>query len=271
MLSRSFIRSFHSSNRALQTLSDTQLEVNKLLNKLVQMGKSANFQKQSFTKSHNLQRNASSPKTQFRKSNAASELGNEFKNMSENFKGTQDSIRSNYNNSNNRNRLTSKARRQLPKSSKQSNGAAVRLSVKSDSQKKTSMAISQKKANGSSNLPRTNPNNTVITTEYTPEIPTLEDLLINSPVKSLSHTADSKIIRLFKELKINDALDVTAVLRAQTESAKLDLSHFAKSSGLKANAQIVLNALNKNNSIPFHTKLRLVKPLTGLESIKSLP
>ncbi|KAH3681150.1 hypothetical protein WICPIJ_007845 [Wickerhamomyces pijperi] len=263
MLARGSIRSFHIS-RSLQNenLSSTQHQVEELLKKLTNLAK-MDVKQTGREEAKNIV--PKKERSVFNKSpRSFSKASNEVKAAFDTAKGDQSSTRPSFI-APARNGERTKSKAQKPRAPRQkdfSKGNREKiLSNSEDSKTKTSTAT----------IVKTNPNLSTISLKYTPEVPTIEELLINSPASSLSNTAESRIVRLLKELKVNDTLDVNSALKGQAEVASLDLSAFANNENLKNNAQIVLNALNKNKTISFATKVQLLKPLTGLGSIKSLP
>ncbi|KAH3671216.1 hypothetical protein WICMUC_004733 [Wickerhamomyces mucosus] len=194
-----------------------------------------------------------------------SNIGEEFQNLSNSFIQQQSSESGKVQ----RFKLSAKSRRQ---SSQRSSGAA-RISVNGSQVKRKSSRNSQteQKSKGSRYVESKNPNLEILSSQYNPEVPTLKNLFISNSNDSItSNTGTSQIIRIYKELQKNPNLDIEEFLKSNTPTVVLDLNQFSNSQ-LKSNAEVVINALNSNPSISFETKLKLVKPLSGLESVKSLP
>jgi hypothetical protein len=116
----------------------------------------------------------------------------------------------------------------------------------------------------------TNPNLELLAThrEYVPTPPTLSTLLETSPFTA--QTSTSRILKAYNQLKADSDSDVSGILTGKASVAPLDVVNKMKTSQLKANADVVVNSLNKNGSLTYETKMKLLGPLTGTAPVKQL-
>lgn len=129
----------------------------------------------------------------------------------------------------------------------------------------------EKKSSGSSKISfkKANPNTSMISTSYVPEVPSIDELIIDSPLTSQS--ADSRILKAYRELKHNPEADVSGVLTGKFHVASgADLDSKLKTDALKKNAAVVVSSLNKNTTLDYETKMKLLMPLSGLAPVKQL-
>ena len=118
------------------------------------------------------------------------------------------------------------------------------------------------------NITYVNPNLDLIAKQYIPEPVTISSLLETSPFTS--QTPNSRILKAYMELKANGEADVTGVLNGKSHFAPESVLQKMKTPQLKLNAEVVINSLNRNSSLDYNTKMKLLGPLTGLAPVKQL-
>ncbi|CCH43436.1 Chromosomal replication initiator protein dnaA [Wickerhamomyces ciferrii] len=137
---------------------------------------------------------------------------------------------------------------------------------------KNAKNFKQRRSTGN-DLPAVNLNLQNVVEDYKLQVPTLQELLKTSPL--LSHDEHSRILKTIRSsLNHNSASHFNANTVFKGDLQKIDLSKFEshlKNKNLKFNASIVANSLDKNNTIDYETKLKILGPLIGAASAKDLP
>lgn len=128
-------------------------------------------------------------------------------------------------------------------------------------------ARDNRRSKDSGGVPTVNPNIQLFSSTYTPNAPTLASLLETSPFTA--QTPSSRVMKAYNSLKHDEQVSVSGILTGAGELAPLNTQNL-KTPQLKLNAEVVVNSLNRNSTLDYDTKMKLLGPLTGVAPVKQL-